>query len=74
MANKTDLILLPSNDGADYDLYFVPRKGATMAGFRRVYARWLDGDYGENAGTLSKELKKVGWSDAKVYVAEVWDD
>ena len=74
MAKKIDIIILPSSDGPDYDLHFVPRKGATMTGFRRVYSRWLDGDYGDSADQLIKELKKVGWADANVQVySPHWD-
>ena len=76
-AASPDVVVLPSRDGSQYDLYF-KSKGGSLGALKKVYKEW-DGGRGAPAGEdtaedLKERLQEVGGVAAEVLVERgSWD-
>ena len=75
-----EILILPSENGPDYDLYFLPRRNTDV--FVHPYGEIvhaieevaLDPESEYTAQDIEEALEKLGWLPAKALIGPTWDD
>jgi hypothetical protein len=75
-----EILILPSVNGPDYDLYFLPRRNTDVAVHpygeivHTIKEVALDPESEYTAQDIEEALEKLGWLPANVLIGPTWDD